>query len=498
MRLVYQWLLVLILLICATNPVSAATTAADSTPGFWPPAGNLATYSARAVHTAVWTGTEMIIWGGTDNEVYFNTGARYNPATDTWTPISTSNAPTGRVFHTAVWTGTEMIVWGGMGSTGLVNTGGRYNPATDTWTPISTSNAPTARIYYTAVWTGTEMIVWGGTGGDVVNTGGRYNPDTDTWTPIPTINAPAARAQHTAVWTGTEMIVWGGSNSTNFFNTGGRYNPTAPDDVAWTPVTATNAPNARGYHTAVWTGTEMIVWGGTDLVNYFNTGGRYNPALATWSSTPTANAPVGRYYHTAVWTGTEMVVWGGKDSKDSKDTFFDIGGVYNPAASDDVAWTPTTTTNAPVGRYYHTAVWTGTGMIVWGGYDNNNKTVFGTGGRYYTSNLGPTISDISDRTTIINAPIPAIPFTVGDRETGAITLTLNAISSNPVLLPDENILLEGSGADRTITVSPVAGETGTTTISLTVSDGVNTATHSFMLTVDPHRVWLPLISTVSD
>jgi hypothetical protein len=49
------------------------------------------------------------------------------------------------------------------------------------------------------------MIVWG-----PVNTGGRYNPITDNWTATTTTNAPAGRWRHTAVWTGTQMIVRGG------------------------------------------------------------------------------------------------------------------------------------------------------------------------------------------------------------------------------------------------------------------------------------------------
>ena len=42
-----------------------------------------------------------------------NTGGRYNPSTNSWTPTSTTDAPSGRYSHTAVWTGSEMIVWGG-------------------------------------------------------------------------------------------------------------------------------------------------------------------------------------------------------------------------------------------------------------------------------------------------------------------------------------------------------------------------------------------------
>ena len=55
--------------------------------------------------------------------------------------------------------------------------------------------------------------VWGGLAGGYSNSGGRYNPATDSWTPTGTINAPAGRARHTAVWTGSEMIVWGGTGT---------------------------------------------------------------------------------------------------------------------------------------------------------------------------------------------------------------------------------------------------------------------------------------------
>ena len=61
----------------------------------------------------MWTGSEMIVWGGYDGITHLNTGGRYNPGTDSWTATSTTNAPTGRFDHTAVWTGSEMIVWGG-------------------------------------------------------------------------------------------------------------------------------------------------------------------------------------------------------------------------------------------------------------------------------------------------------------------------------------------------------------------------------------------------
>ena len=82
---------------------------------------------------------------------------------NTWTATA-ADAPTARAQHTAVWTGSEMIVWGGLNQGSALNTGDKYEPATDSWTSISTTNVPQARSGHTAIWTGTEMIVWAGYG----------------------------------------------------------------------------------------------------------------------------------------------------------------------------------------------------------------------------------------------------------------------------------------------------------------------------------------------
>jgi N-acetylneuraminic acid mutarotase len=345
---------------------------------------------ARAGHTAVWTGSEMIIWGGFAG-VDVNTGSRYNPTTDTWMATSTVNAPDPRSSHTAVWTGSEMIVWGGIddSSFNVFNTGGRYDPITDSWIATNTTNAPDARYIHAAVWSGSEMIVWGGTGANYFNTGGRYNPNTDSWTATNITNAPTGRYAPTAVWTGNEMIVWGGTDDSAVFNTGGRYNPATN---SWTSTTTNNAPTGRVFHTAVWTGTEMIVWGGTDIdnSNYFNTGGRYNPATNSWAAATTNSAPSGRDGQTAVWTGSQMIIWGGYDASSP---FLDTGGSYDPSTN---TWTATSTSNAPSARDGHRAVWAGTEMIVWGGADDSG--VVDTGGRY-----NPT-SNSWVNTTTYNVP----------------------------------------------------------------------------------------------
>jgi N-acetylneuraminic acid mutarotase len=331
----------------------------------WAPTSALDAPEARSEHTAVWTGTEMIVWGGMGSNGWLASGGRYDPTADTWTPTSTANAPEARLYHTAVWTGVEMIVWGGQGSGGWPNSGGRYDPAIDTWTPTSTANAPEGRAFHTAVWTGTEMIVWGGFGADssaLFNSGGRYDPSADRWASTSTANVPAGRYSHSAVWSGTEMVVWGGFGTfgSEFLASGGRYDP-ATD--TWVPTTTSNAPEGRYFHTAVWTGTEMIVWGGFGTFygsEWLNSGGRYDPPTDSWLPTASSNAPEGRYFHTAVWTGTEMIVWGGVGSR----ALLDSGGRYDPALD---TWESTTPSNSPEGRESHTAIWTGTGMIVWGG-----------------------------------------------------------------------------------------------------------------------------------
>jgi N-acetylneuraminic acid mutarotase len=317
--------------------------------------------AARDGHTAVWTGSEMIVWGGFGNHAYVSDGGRYNPAANTWTTLPTTGEPTPRWGHTAVWTGNEMVVWGGC-SGFYFNDGGRYNPGADNWTALPTTGAPAPRAWHTAVWTGNEMIVWGG--GDNIRDdgdGGRYDPAVNCWTALPTTAAPPAREFPTAVWAGSEMIVWGGICSSGYLNDGGRYSPAAN---TWTTLPTTSAPAARASHTAVWTGSEMIVWGGNDYSGYLSDGGRYNPTLNAWTAVTTNSAPALRDSHTAVWTGSEMIIWGGLNGSG----FLSDGGRYDPKLD---GWMALPIIGAPAPRGAHSAVWSGSQMIVWGGGGNS-------------------------------------------------------------------------------------------------------------------------------
>src|SRR5213082_1419009 len=221
--------------------------------------------TARAAHSAVFTridGTDqMIVWGGQDSPMvpFADTGARWKRLSDVWTATTTNNAPSGREGHPAVWTGHEMIVWGGDDGLNFLNTGGRYDPVADTWRPTSLTGAPDGRFGHSFIWTGDRLIVWGGAvgfGGDV-NTGALHDPVTDTWSATTTVGAPSARDGQASIWTGSQMLVWGGISLGNYVNDGALYDPRTN---TWTAISTTNAPSPRLFFASGWDATNLFIW----------------------------------------------------------------------------------------------------------------------------------------------------------------------------------------------------------------------------------------------
>ena len=106
----------------------------------------------------------------------------------------------------------------------------------------------------------------------------------------------------------------------------------------------------------------------------------------------------------------------------------------------------------------------------------------------------PTISSIGDLSISQDSSTGSIGFTVGDTETSASSLSLTASSSNSTLVPGTSIVFGGSGANRTVSVTPASGRSGSASITVTVSDGNATATESFVITVTSTDV-APTIST---
>lgn len=101
-------------------------------------------------------------------------------------------------------------------------------------------------------------------------------------------------------------------------------------------------------------------------------------------------------------------------------------------------------------------------------------------------NVPPTISNVDDQSTNEDTPTAAIPFTVGDTQTPVGSLVVTGTSDNTTLIPNASIVIGGSGANRTVTITPAANLFGSATITLKVTDaGGLTATDTFVLTVNP-------------
>jgi len=262
---------------------------------------------------------------------------------------TTPNAPIGGSGYKSVWTGNQIFVWRGSNypyTTGL--DGGLYNPTTDIWTTVSGTNCPPARGDTSALWDGSEVLVWGGTGMDNVftpiaeNTGGRYNPATNIWSAMSTTNSPSARFSHCAVWTGSEMLVFGGRdyNPSVLMTDGGRYNPSTD---TWTTMASYPIDASWGGEwQCVWSGTEMIAmtvrsnnnWSGFDYpIASEHLAGRYNPLTNNWQ-TFTIKENTYRWKASTVWTGSEMIIWGGGSTGNYYDEQLYTGGIrYNPSTS---------------------------------------------------------------------------------------------------------------------------------------------------------------------
>jgi N-acetylneuraminic acid mutarotase len=315
---------------------------------------------------------------------------------DSWRRIARHDAGPGRAWAAAVWTGTEMLVWGGLGASEgsalIFADGARYDPVENAWVPMTRRDAPAPRFAHSAVWTGTEMIVWGGVAFDddaPTGTGARYDPGADEWRPMSRLGAPDRRVEQTAIWTGTEMVVWGGGDGTATFGDGGRYDP---ETDTWSALSAVNAPSPRVLHTAVWTGTEMIVWGGSSVARVpdmapLDDGAAWDALANTWRPLSSLEAPAPRAGHVGVWTGTAMIVWGGADEASGSNPA-DVslqrdGGSYVPGED---RWTSIATVGAPEAAWLATGVWTGSELVVWGAVservDALHSEAHGDGGRY--------------------------------------------------------------------------------------------------------------------
>jgi hypothetical protein len=262
---------------------------------------------------AVWTGSRMLVFGLTNGS--------YNPAANTWRKIAgplfaLGGAVTG-------WTGRQFLAWGGACCDENSNAGMAYTPATNTWRILPAAPLE-RRVEASGAWTGRELIVAGGN----VHLGSRqkfrdaaaYNPSTGRWRKLPQM--PSTLAGGPALWDGREVLFLSSTSARGL-----AYNPATN---RWRLLP--EMPLPRSDFAAVWTGHRVLVWGG--LSGSFPTwqppahGESYNPPANRWTALPVSPLP-GRANPTAVWTGRQMIVWGGNIGRETTTSYTD-GASYTP------------------------------------------------------------------------------------------------------------------------------------------------------------------------
>ena len=154
-----------------------------------------------------------------------------------------------------------------------------------------------------------------------------------------TINAPAKRAACTIIWTGNEMIVWGGypNPSPQALGDGGIYNPAFDSSGVepWRLIASSTEVPSRRDNAAVWMDGVMALWGGLSKPaagpnQAVNSGCAMRAECGHWGLITEAGAPSARYDVASVWTGPHMVIWGGKDNSG---TILDDGNRWLPPAA---------------------------------------------------------------------------------------------------------------------------------------------------------------------
>ncbi|MBI4403149.1 MAG: tandem-95 repeat protein, partial [Deltaproteobacteria bacterium] len=220
-----------------------------------------------------------------------------------------------------------------------------------TWNIVNSNAAPfdlfLAVQSKTFVWIGSQLFGFSGADGDgAKNSFGVFDPTSNSWRRVSSKGAPLLIDYASLVWTGSEVIVWGGEGLWNEYaprKNGKRYHPSSD---TWRSMA--DAPVARVGHAAVWTGSRMIVWGGMDYdfdhCYLKNNAKAYDPAGNKWYNFNSVGAPSPRANAYATWVGGKMVIFGGSNDECGFGRFLMNGGIYTQATN---SWTPIASPGAP-------------------------------------------------------------------------------------------------------------------------------------------------------
>ena len=251
----------------------------------------------------------------------------------------------------------------------------------------------------------------------------------------------------------------------------------------FTTITAAGTPTfpyttgRQYYGTASGGGTTTTVMNAdTPLTQHF-IGGANTPVTI---STPSVSAP----NVTLTWSSVEGGTYSVDASAASNFTPFTskAAGLVATGISKASTYATLGSSGTEYARVNRTALAT---------YDANGQTaatVSQSATTNYTlgpANSSPTITGIANQNAALNTSVSGIAFTVGDVETAAASLTVTGSSTNTTVLPNANITFGGSGANRTVTLTPATNQSGTATVTISVNDGTSTTNTTFTLNVAP-------------
>jgi hypothetical protein len=202
------------------------------------------------------------------------------------------------------------------------------------------------------------------------------------------------RTEASEVWTGKDLLVWGGlvyGGPSEIYGDGAGYDPATR---RWRQLPASPLAPRFGA-TGVWTGSEFVIWGGVGkLQNALADGAAYDPVSNAWRRI--SSAPIsGRTRAFGTWTGSRILVWGGQPAitTPSESGYID-GALYDPKTD---SWQPIGSPSLPPNhpQVLSIAVWTGRLLYVWKTWERWDPTTSsgfaiydGTDGAVYDSALG--------------------------------------------------------------------------------------------------------------
>ena len=351
------WCSFLVLALATALPSPATASVAPSGASTtWQPIPK-APIDGRVSAGTVWTGDEMIVWGGVVRErraEAVGDGAAFDPVAASWHSIR--SAPQGMLGgggQAAAWTGRRAVFWAGNSLEGPAR-GAVYDPRTDRWRLLS--RGPLGpREGYLSAWTGDELVIVGGSSGDALARpiAAAVDPRTDAWHRLSGLNTLDGLLPSGVVWSGDRLFV------------GGTVYDCPPQDPCTSgPVflsydlatdqmeelDLTNAP-AASFTPIGWTGGEVFGTGddASSVLFYDSEADRWRSGTAApcaledsasrqvaflddryvtacgpdalqvytlasdaWETSPAGHSPLNsRWASEIAWTGSDLIVWSG-------------------------------------------------------------------------------------------------------------------------------------------------------------------------------------------